>query len=118
MKVIQFVASAKHAEALAFYRDVMGFTLVEDSPFAIEFDAAGYGRAKGIPTILLAASGLNSVAAVVGFGMIFSVVVELGDGVPAWGTLLLGLAEVFGLFLVRIHLQATIYRLQVISYKL
>ena len=41
MKVIQFVASAKHAEALAFYRDVMGFTLVEDSPFAIEFDAAG-----------------------------------------------------------------------------
>ena len=41
MKPIQFVASAKHAEALAFYRDVMGFTLVDDNPFSLEFNAVG-----------------------------------------------------------------------------
>ncbi|XUU60423.1 VOC family protein [Erythrobacter sp. HA6-11] len=41
MDPILFVASARHDEALQFYRDVMGFELTEDSPFALAFDAAG-----------------------------------------------------------------------------
>lgn len=41
MKPILFVASAKHGEALTFYRDVMGFELTEDTPFALAFDADG-----------------------------------------------------------------------------
>jgi catechol 2,3-dioxygenase-like lactoylglutathione lyase family enzyme len=36
-----FVATAKPNEALAFYRDVLGLTLLEDTPFAIVFDAFG-----------------------------------------------------------------------------
>ncbi len=41
MKAMQFVASANHKAALEFYRDVLGFALLEDSPFALGFDAAG-----------------------------------------------------------------------------
>jgi len=41
MKAMQFVASANHAKALEFYRDVLSFELIEDSPFAFAFDAAG-----------------------------------------------------------------------------
>ena len=41
MTPILFTATTRPEEARAFYRDVMGFALVEDSPFAIEFDAAG-----------------------------------------------------------------------------
>ena len=41
MKAMQFVASARPAQALEFYRDVMGFELIEDSPFALAFDAFG-----------------------------------------------------------------------------
>jgi len=36
-----FVATAKPDLALAFYRDVLELTLVEDSPFAVVFDAFG-----------------------------------------------------------------------------
>lgn len=38
---ILFTASIHHEAARAFYSDVMGFTLTADSPFALEFDAAG-----------------------------------------------------------------------------
>ncbi|MEM6475571.1 MAG: VOC family protein [Pseudomonadota bacterium] len=41
MKAIQFVASAQPEAALEFYRDTLGFSLLEDSPFALAFDAAG-----------------------------------------------------------------------------
>jgi catechol 2,3-dioxygenase-like lactoylglutathione lyase family enzyme len=40
-RAIAFVATSRPAEALAFYRDVLGLSLVEDSPFAIVFDAFG-----------------------------------------------------------------------------
>jgi catechol 2,3-dioxygenase-like lactoylglutathione lyase family enzyme len=40
-RAIAFVATAKPAEALAFYRDVLELTLVEDTPIAFEFDAFG-----------------------------------------------------------------------------
>jgi catechol 2,3-dioxygenase-like lactoylglutathione lyase family enzyme len=36
-----FVATAQPEKALAFYRDVLGLRLVEDTPFAIVFDAHG-----------------------------------------------------------------------------
>ncbi len=38
---ICFVATADAARARAFYVDVLGLELVEDSPFALVFDAAG-----------------------------------------------------------------------------
>jgi len=41
MTPILFTASTKHDEARRFYTDVMGFTLTSDTPFALEFDAAG-----------------------------------------------------------------------------
>jgi catechol 2,3-dioxygenase-like lactoylglutathione lyase family enzyme len=40
-KIVCFVATAKAAAAKKFYRDVLGLSLVEDSPFAIVFDASG-----------------------------------------------------------------------------
>ena len=41
MRPILFTASARHEEALAFYRDTMGFALTEDTPFSFAFDAVG-----------------------------------------------------------------------------
>jgi len=41
MTPIFFTASTRHAEARAFYSDVMGFTLTDDNPFSLEFEAAG-----------------------------------------------------------------------------
>ncbi|MEL6542928.1 MAG: VOC family protein, partial [Pseudomonadota bacterium] len=38
---ILFSATTKPDEARAFYTEVMGFTLTEDSPFSLAFDAAG-----------------------------------------------------------------------------
>lgn len=40
-KAIAFVATGKPQAALAFYRDVLGLRLLEDTPFAIVFDAFG-----------------------------------------------------------------------------
>jgi catechol 2,3-dioxygenase-like lactoylglutathione lyase family enzyme len=40
-KAIAFVATSQPDKALAFYRDVLGLRLVEDTPFAIVFDAFG-----------------------------------------------------------------------------
>lgn len=40
-KLVGFVATAKAAAAKKFYRDTLGLRLVEDSPFAIVFDANG-----------------------------------------------------------------------------
>lgn len=40
-KAIAFLATAKPARALPFYRDVLGLSLVEDSPFSLVFDAFG-----------------------------------------------------------------------------
>lgn len=40
-RAVAFVATAEAQRALAFYRDVLGLTLQEDTPFAIVFDAHG-----------------------------------------------------------------------------
>lgn len=39
--IIAFVATTDATRAIGFYRDKLGLTLVEDSPFALEFDAGG-----------------------------------------------------------------------------
>jgi catechol 2,3-dioxygenase-like lactoylglutathione lyase family enzyme len=39
--VIAFVATAQPARARAFYADVLGLSLIEDTPFALVFDAHG-----------------------------------------------------------------------------
>ena len=41
MTPILFTATVNADKARAFYQDVMGFTLTDDSPFSLEFDAAG-----------------------------------------------------------------------------
>lgn len=40
-KLIAFAATADSDRALAFYRDTLGLTLKEESPFALVFDADG-----------------------------------------------------------------------------
>jgi catechol 2,3-dioxygenase-like lactoylglutathione lyase family enzyme len=40
-KLIAFVASNDTERAKPFYRDVLGLPLLEDTPFALVFDAAG-----------------------------------------------------------------------------
>ena len=39
--LVGFVATAKPLEAKRFYQDVLGLTLLEDSPYALVFDANG-----------------------------------------------------------------------------
>ena len=39
--VIAFIATADAARAKSFYRDTLGLALVDDGPFALEFDANG-----------------------------------------------------------------------------
>jgi catechol 2,3-dioxygenase-like lactoylglutathione lyase family enzyme len=39
--LVGFVATTNFASALSFYRDKLGLTLVAETPFALEFDAAG-----------------------------------------------------------------------------
>jgi len=39
--LIAFVATGRAGDALPFYRDVLGLRLVEDSPFALVFEANG-----------------------------------------------------------------------------
>ena len=39
--LMAFTATTRPAEALAFYRDVLGLRLVADEPFAVVFDAHG-----------------------------------------------------------------------------
>ena len=41
MTPILFLASANPEASRAFFEDVMGFALVDDNPFSLEFDAAG-----------------------------------------------------------------------------
>ena len=41
MTPILFVATTRPDDAKAFYEQVMGFTLTNDSPFSLEFDASG-----------------------------------------------------------------------------
>lgn len=40
-RAIAFVATARPSQALPFFRDLLGLRLVEDTPFAIVFDAHG-----------------------------------------------------------------------------
>lgn len=40
-KLVAFAATSSPAKALTFYRDTLGLTLVEESPFAFVFDAHG-----------------------------------------------------------------------------
>jgi catechol 2,3-dioxygenase-like lactoylglutathione lyase family enzyme len=40
-QIIAFIGTAAPAASLAFYRDVIGLRLVEDSPFALVFEGGG-----------------------------------------------------------------------------
>jgi catechol 2,3-dioxygenase-like lactoylglutathione lyase family enzyme len=40
-KLVAFIATTDSARSIAFYRDLLGLRLVEDSPFAVVFNAHG-----------------------------------------------------------------------------
>jgi catechol 2,3-dioxygenase-like lactoylglutathione lyase family enzyme len=58
--VMSFVASATPDKAAAFYRDVLGFRLTEDTPFAVVFDLGG-GRMLRIQKVPTHAPAVHTV---------------------------------------------------------
>lgn len=80
-----------------FWALLLGFLLADVSPavtvpLLLDFHLKGYGTKKGIPTVLLAASGLNSVFAIIGYGVVFGLVFSAR---PIWQVVVLGFTEVF-----------------------
>jgi catechol 2,3-dioxygenase-like lactoylglutathione lyase family enzyme len=54
-KIVAFVATARPAEAKAFYRDTLGLPLVDENPFALVFDAHGTMlRVTSVDTVVVA----------------------------------------------------------------
>jgi catechol 2,3-dioxygenase-like lactoylglutathione lyase family enzyme len=55
-KIVCFAATANPDSAKQFYTEVLGLTLVEDSPFALVLDANGTGlRLQKVPALVPAA---------------------------------------------------------------
>ena len=53
--LVAFVATTDFASALSFYRDRLGLTLSAETPFALEFDAAGTRlRVTRVETVIAA----------------------------------------------------------------
>ena len=76
----------------------LGFLVADVSPavtvpLLLDFQVQGYGTDKGIPTILLAGSGFNSVFAIIAFGVTLSFIFATGE--PVWVTIARGLGQVF-----------------------
>jgi predicted enzyme related to lactoylglutathione lyase len=79
--IVAFVATKKPELAKAFYRDVIGLTLVEDTPFALVFDDGGtmlrVQRVKDLNLAPYTALGWNvpdidtAVASLVAAGVVF-----------------------------------------------
>eukprot|EP00658_Telonema_sp_P-2_P009585 TRINITY_DN13575_c0_g1_i9.p1 TRINITY_DN13575_c0_g1~~TRINITY_DN13575_c0_g1_i9.p1 ORF type:complete len:529 (+),score=151.76 TRINITY_DN13575_c0_g1_i9:162-1748(+) len=85
---------------------MLGFVLADVSPavtvpLLLKFQEEGKGSNKGIPSILLAASSLNSVFAICMYG-VFQGLNFSGSGTPVWETAVRGIAEVVGGVLVGI----------------
>ncbi len=57
-KAVSFVCTTDRAAALKFYRDTLGFALVEDTPFALVFDMNGT-TLRVSPVNTLAARGFT-----------------------------------------------------------
>jgi len=79
---------------------MLGFCLADVSPavtvpLLLRFQEEGKGADKGIPSILLAASSLNSVFAICMYG-VFKGLNFSGSGTPVWETAVRGIAEVVG----------------------
>jgi len=79
---------------------MLGFCLADVSPavtvpLLLKFQEEGKGADKGIPSILLAASSLNSVFAICMYG-VFKGLNFSGSGTPVWETAVRGVAEVVG----------------------
>ena len=78
---------------------MLGFVLSDVSPavtvpLLLDFILGGYGKAKGIPTILLAASGFNGVMSITAFGIMMSFVFATGQA--TWLTCALGATQIVG----------------------
>lgn len=55
-RLVCFAATANPDSAKKFYTEILGLTLVEDSPFALVFDANGTGlRLQKVPALVPAA---------------------------------------------------------------
>jgi NhaP-type Na+/H+ or K+/H+ antiporter len=79
---------------------MLGFILADVSPavtvpLLLKFQEEGQGSDKGIPSILLAASSLNSVFAICCFGIVMGFNFT-GSGTPVWETILRGVLDVIG----------------------
>ena len=78
---------------------LLGFLIADVSPavtvpLLLDFQLQGYGTDKGIPTILLAASGFNSVFAICAYGVVKSFIFSSGQ--PPWLTIVLAFVMVIG----------------------
>jgi NhaP-type Na+/H+ or K+/H+ antiporter len=78
---------------------LLGFLIADVSPavtvpLLLDFQLQGYGTDKGIPTILLAASGFNSVFAICAYGVVKSFIFSSGQ--PPWLTIILAVVMVGG----------------------
>ncbi len=80
-KLVAFAATSNPDRAKAFYRDSLGLTLLEDTPFALVFDANGTTlriqkvqavQAQGYTSLGWAVVDINAVLqALVGRGVVF-----------------------------------------------
>ena len=85
---------------------MLGFVLAAVSPAVIipcliSIAERGYGVAKGIPTLVIAACAADDVVAISGFGIFFGI--TFSKGAPLWKLILHGPIEVvigvsFGIF--------------------
>ena len=78
---------------------MLGFVLSDVSPavtvpILLDFILKGYGARNGVPTILLAAGGLNGIISITAFGICESFVFSTGQAV--WLTCVLGIVQIIG----------------------
>jgi hypothetical protein len=78
---------------------LLGFVLSDVSPavtvpLLLDFILKGYGAERGVPTVLLAAGGLNGILSITLFGIVESFVFATGEAI--WLTCVLGVVEIAG----------------------
>jgi hypothetical protein len=78
---------------------MLGFVLSDVSPavtvpILLEFILQGYGSKSGVPTVLLAAGGINGIMSITLFGICEGFVFATAE--PVWLTCVLGVVEIVG----------------------
>lgn len=110
MTVISWVPAAFEASTIAVLSTILvgfplkwgfllGFVIADVSPavtvpLLLDFQLQGYGTNKGIPTVLLAGSGFNSVFAICAYGVAWSFI--FSGGLAPWIIVVLAIVEIIG----------------------